>query len=434
MITAYFFLFFKTYSEESVAQSADHVVSLDTKRITNTVIWTYLTTPSLWKVGRIFSSSEEVDWNDMVRIPDYVFAFHVAGQPNNLWYAVFEVKDEEDFSRGLAKYGFEQIENSNYYLSKKTELQFVRYNDKLLLANGGINDKSFIAETAEQLFQRNKHIERSKLQQNVEIGNHVAWTFSGNDIIKSISGSLGFDKASITSLVNISFNTPERIPQMVFDKAIDIPVDIAITQPPSELYGLVPESLKQKTSRWLNFNIDSLFLPSNSYYQLQVGTFISKNDTAISYSYDDNFNPIEKKVVNKILEPSFDFEVYGSNVAAVYNYWNNTGILEKTPEGELFTSMPLVKSYCSIKDSMLLNIRSNNWQNMPRAIQTDSCFLSASVNALALTDSLIKYIPDPIAPFISKIATINILAKKANAGEIKIETVIARRKDKLWFE
>lgn len=257
---ACFFLFFKTYSEKNIAENADHIISIDTKRITNTVIWTYITTPSLWNPGKIFASKKEVDWKDMVRIPDYVFIFHIAGQPNNAWYTVLEVKDEDDFSEGLASYGFVYAADTKQFISNKLGLAFVRQHNKLLIGNAGIDDKNLIAAVAEKLFIQDKHIAREKLKQNIDIPDHVAWTFSGNDILKSANGSAGFDKTAIHSVVNIVLNDPGNIPQSVFSKVVDIPVNLAFTQPSPALYKLIPDSSKQKASRWLNFDIDSLFL------------------------------------------------------------------------------------------------------------------------------------------------------------------------------
>ena len=431
---ACFFLFFKTFSEKNVAENADHIISLDTKRITNTIIWTYITTPSLWKTGKLFSSKSQVDWKDMVKIPDYVFIFHITGQPPNAWYTVLEVKDEDDFKEGLALYGFVNVTPSNRVVSKKAGLAFVRYQNKLLVGNAGVEDTTLISETAERLFMQNKHIVRENLQQHIDIANHVAWTFSGNDFVKNISGGAGFDKERIHSMVNIILSEPCNMSQSVFSKSIDIPANLAFTQPSAILYKHIPDASRQKASRWLNFNIDSLFLPSNNYYQLLVGKFVNKTDTAVSYEYDADFNPIEKRVVNNVLQPSFELKVNGKNARDIYNYWSNNGIIDKTTEGDLFTSMPFVKSYCSVKEDSLLIIRSNNWNVFSKTALTDSCFLSASINTLMLSDSVMKYLPASLLPLVQKIASINLLAKNAANNGIKVDMVIDKRRDKEWVD
>ncbi|MFT3945892.1 MAG: hypothetical protein QM763_02865 [Agriterribacter sp.] len=433
-IAVYFFLFFKTYNEEQVSADADHIISIDTKRITNTVIWTYITTPKLWKPGKIFSLSDEVDWKDMVKIPDYIFVFHVKDQPLNAWYAVLEVKDETDFAKGLRRYGFVKAAGTERYISSQTGLELIVYKKKILVGNAGIADKSMIAAVAEKILVQGQHIQRARLQQNVDIPNHIAWIFSGNDAVKNISGSAGFDKTGISSVIDIILNKPTQMLQQVFSINQALPADIAFVQPPASLYNRLSDTAKTKISSLLNFNIDSLFLSNNTYYHLQVGKFISRIDTAVSYTYDADFNPVEKKVVNNILEPSFSFDIKGPDANSIYTYWQSNKNIEQTPEGTLFTSMPLVKSYCLLSDSSRLNIRSNNYNMPSKAELTDSCLLYTSVNILSMPDSLMKFLPANIVPLLRKIAGIVIYSKQPAAGKITIEATITKQKGEEWFD
>lgn len=434
IITACFFLFFKTYSEKNVSPRADYIVSIDTKRITNSVIWTYITTPSLWKVGKIFSSDGKVDWKDMVKVPDYVFIFHVSGETAAAWYTVLEVKDEKDFEEGLAVYGFQKVDGTNRYISKQTGLEFIKNGKQVLVGNAAIDDKTLITEIANELFVQGKHIDRVRLQQNTEIANHVAWTFTGNDLVKSIAGSAGFDKETISSFVDIQFTKSVFSSQRLFRQSNDLIAGIGFAQPSASLYSLIPDSSKQRVSRLVNFNIDSLFLPSNYYYQMQIGELKNRVDTAISYSFDDDFNQVEKKVINNVIEPSFSFGIYGKDVTPIYDYWNNNKTIEKTAEGDLFTPMPLVKSYCHINADSSLNIQSNNFNKQQGSTLTDSCLLYGFVNMLHIPDSMMKYVPTQLVPLIRKISSINTYAKNTASGSITIETTISKRKEKEWFE
>src|SRR5437868_1319253 len=97
----YIKLFYKTYTVQAVAKSADCILVLDVKRITNTIIWQFITTPGQWKASSGSSKSKPgVNWKDMVELPDYVMPFHVKDQPVNTWYLVLTVKDENNFNTG----------------------------------------------------------------------------------------------------------------------------------------------------------------------------------------------------------------------------------------------------------------------------------------------------------------------------------------------
>ncbi|MCC6287016.1 MAG: hypothetical protein IT249_03960 [Chitinophagaceae bacterium] len=433
-VTVYFFLFFKTYSETGITSNADHIISLDVKRITNTVIWTYITTPSLWKVGKIFSSSGKVDWKDMVKIPDYIFIFHVKDQPLNAWYTVLEIKDEGDFNKGLALYGFSNIPGTQRYASKETGLECIRFRDKLLIGNLAVENKALIAETAAQLFVRENHIDKNRLRRITKAAEHLAWDFNGNELLKNINGGASFNNNSITARVNAFINTAIEPAPVKFNKPEGFLLSAGFVQPPGELYRLIGDSSKQKASRWLNFNIDSLFLPGNSHYQTGIKNFINKTDTAVTYAYDADFNQVENKVINKIWEPSFSFEAYGRDISGIYNYWNRNKNIEKTPEGDLFTAMPFVKSYCSTGGGSLLSIRSYNYSQPVTVTATDSCFLYASLDVLKIPDSLVKYLPDHIRPFLRKIASVFVIAKSVTRQRITVDASIDKRKGEEWFE
>lgn len=161
------------------------------------------------------------------------------------------------------------------------------------------------------------------------------------------------------------------------------------TQPPARLYSLLPDSAKMNISKAVNFNIDSLLLQNNYAYSLDMAKIQPRIDSAISYSYDDNFNPIEKVVVNNIMEPSFNFIVKGENVANIYSYWNNNGKLETTSAGQLFIPVPFVKSYCRIKNEKELSIISGNYQ--PATGQFINCIFFFNILPHKIPGELQKY-------------------------------------------
>ncbi|HNL64060.1 MAG TPA: hypothetical protein PKL81_03135, partial [Ferruginibacter sp.] len=115
-------LFYKTWNKTRVPASADAVLVLDVKRVTNTLIWQFLSTPSKWKTGNLFSKrSKDTSWRDMFKLPDYVFAFHAKNQSLNNWYTVLSMDSRKGFEAGLAKFAFRRI-NDREYTNKEAGL------------------------------------------------------------------------------------------------------------------------------------------------------------------------------------------------------------------------------------------------------------------------------------------------------------------------
>ena len=145
-IFGYIKLFYKTYSEKAVAQSADCVVAIDVKRITNTLIWGFITTPSQWKkLSLSHKKSKKISWDDMVELPNYILAFHAHNQPASIWYSLFTIKDKTDFEKGMSQFGFEKNAEGTY-LQKANGLYLSIYNDKVLLAKATEQDKNYISD------------------------------------------------------------------------------------------------------------------------------------------------------------------------------------------------------------------------------------------------------------------------------------------------
>lgn len=430
---ACYFLFFKTFSEKTVSADADHIISLDVKRITNTVIWNYLTTPELWKSDKQLPKPKKTDWSDIVRLPDYIFIFHVKNQPVNAWYTVFEIKNEEDFNKGLSEFGFTKIGNKPLFISKQMGLAVMRYANKILVGNEVLENKELIEETANKLFLEQKYIERQKLKQHTEIPKHLVWNFKGDHFFETITGQAELDKEKISASINIILSQPINFEPVVFNKPVDFMASLGMTQPPDTLYNLINDSIRQTASRWLNFNIDSLFLPDNRFYQTNVNSLITRVDTAISYVFDEDFNQVEKKVLNQVVEPAFNFTLKGIGATSLYNYWNTIGILQNTNEGNLFTAMPLVKTYCTLKEKDALSLVAENFRNTPKTTATDSCLFYAYIDFERIPEMLLKYLPNEVLPFLQKIATVNLTLKNEGDKKMNIDLTIEKQYGKTWF-
>ena len=167
MVFGYIKLFHKTYTVSAVVKNADCIVALDVKRITNTLLWHIISTPGQWKTISFSSGKkEEVNWKDMVKIPDYVLAFHVKDQPAGIWYVVLHVKDDNDFNKGLQYYHFEKI-NPAEYTSSELGIRFFKSGNKVLITNAIENDR-YLSNVANELFVKKAYIAKQSLLKAIE--------------------------------------------------------------------------------------------------------------------------------------------------------------------------------------------------------------------------------------------------------------------------
>ncbi len=414
LVWGYVHFFYKTYSNTAVTGSADCIIAIDVKRITNTFIWNFITTPAQWKTGSVFkSSSKTISWKDMVLLPDYIFPFHVKDQPANAWYVVFTVKDEADFAKGLLQYQFVKL-NSYEYISASSGIHFYKYGDKILAANAAVTNKNLLSIVADDLFIKKNYQSKNSLKKIIDAESHAALYLPENIFLQQqavVTANFNKQQIEIKSILipnkNFSFT------QHNFNHTTASLCNLGFTQPSAAVYNLLSENSKKNISRILNLNIDSILLPGNKYYQLTVSGFKQRTDSAISYSFDDDFNKVENAVVNYIKEPAFDFIITGDSVVNIYRHWQRNNILETAPGGEIFTAIPFVKSYCTLMGANQLKIRSGNYQQQP-ADKNQQCIFFLHVLLSKIPVDILKYLPDNFTEAFGNIEKFEAEAKEIN--------------------
>jgi hypothetical protein len=432
LIFGYIKLFYKTYSEEVVAKSADSIVAIDIKRITNTIIWQYITTPSLWKISSSSKKTDLVSWKDMVEIPDYVLAFHASGQPANAWYSVLQIKDETTFAKGIQQQHFEKID-SNIFISKEADIQFYRNNKSILLTSASVENNSLTTIAAE-LFLQKSYITKTDLAKLIDAKSHVTLKLHADNFLQEDAIiTANFDANKITIEGNIIPKKEFSFTENKFYCIESSLLTLGFTQPSKNIFALLNDSTKANISKAINVNIDTLMQQSNKWYSLDVAGIKPRADSAITYTYDDDFNKVEKVVVNNIEEPAFNFTIYGDSISKIYNNWIFSNKLEKTNAGYLFTAMPFVKSYCTVEEGKALHITSNNYET-PSIDKSITAIFFVNVLISKIPASLLKYIPTNISKSIENFEQIEVVVRKNDQGAF-LKTIINKKKsDKPMWE
>ncbi len=430
LVFGYIKFFYKTYSESAVIKNADRIIVVDVKRITNTLIWQYITTPSQWKGGRLFPKEDDkVSWKDMFVLPDYVFAFHAKGQPDNAWYVQLIIKDKADFEKGLAQFQFEKI-NEHQYVSKLHGIHFLINDDKVLAANAAVPDITYLTTVADELFNKRSYTSRATLAKVIKAKSHLAVYIEPNKFLqKEAIVSANFNKHNIEISCTFTPGTQYVFTEGNFTFNQGDLFTTGFTQPSPEFYALLTPSTKEKISKALNANIDSVMLASNERYNMKLPEFIQRTDSAITYTFDDEFNKVEKVVINNIQEPAFNFTITGANVTSIYKYLQRNGKLEKTASGELFTPMPLVKSYCSLTNDKQLVIKAANYR-VVEEYGSINAVLFLNIAVAKIPADIQKYLPAQIIKAISNIEAVKLAATKKE-GAILLSAFFVKKNNGL---
>ncbi|MBL0181874.1 MAG: hypothetical protein IPP96_06055 [Chitinophagaceae bacterium] len=427
LVAGYLKLFYKTWSEKAVPASADCVVALDIKRITNTLLWNLVTTPSQWKIGKFLSKkARDTSWRDMVNIPDYVLAFHSKAQPANAWYLLLDINSHAGFEAGLKKFGFEKL-SSNEFASKTAGIYLFVNNDKVLAGKARVEDSSLVRQVAKELFTEKKFISRKELQKAIDAKSHLAVYVASNDLLQETGiVTANFDKEKIKIAGTFIPDKRYSFKEENFIYPSGSLCVLGCTQPSPAVFNLLNKS---SLSRSLSMDVDSVFIQSNTSYSLNLQEIKERTDSAITYTYDDEFNKVEKLVVNNIQEPSFSFFINGQNISPVYDYLQRNNKLESTANGDVFLPMPLVRSYCRKRSESSLSITAFNYGG-PKADSDTRAILFFRLSLTKIPKNLFRYLPDDITKSLSNMDEINLSVNQKNE-QLHITGMLTKRKNSL---
>lgn len=355
MAFLYWLGFYKQLDHKTIPQNTDGIIMIDVKNTRNHFIFSYLKNPSLWGSGNTASKkSKSFDFSGLgIAVPDYLMLFHVRNLPLDQWYFVVTIDNETQFDKALAEAKFVKTKSNKSltcYYSKITKGYLIRYKNQILYCYNALKHEKICTQTAENLFINHHYFDSEKIEKTIGTSNAVTVWIEKNQLLEKdgmlnislkedeivADGQLtwkskykktfGFNQNS-NALLSLGFN-------------IDILHDQGIIK--NNLAGI---------NKITGFDVDSVLIHHPTQTELIFHQIIEKKDSAITYDYDDDFNPIKKVVVHTTREPSFYFSMKTDNSKKIYDYLKSQKIID---EHEVFINFPLAVTKTSVSNNSLI--------------------------------------------------------------------------------
>ena len=422
IIFGYIKLFNSTINKKAVPSNADMVSTVDVKKLIRTVLWDVITHPSKWK----FSSSGTdtaalIDLKDVFEIPDYVQVFHLTGEQVKNWYCLLQIKKERLFDKALIQRGFTKI-NSNEYTSATMNMGITKNENNIIVSSYALDSSVNLKNVSNLLFTKKEFLPVEKFSKIASANSHLTLFIAANEFLQN-------DALLKLNISNSSINidgelTPQAAYTFVennFTFNSDALLSLGFTQPSASVYNAICKTDKENISKAIGVNMDTLFIPSNKHYSLSIAGIKPRVDSAITYTYDDDFNKVEKVVVNNVEEPDYSFTIEGDSVQNIYKNWIANKTITTSDAGALFRPMPFVKSFCSVKDSKQLIIAPTNFSSLGNKEQKKAVFY-CNILVEKLGEKYLKYFSDDIKNAIIKVGKVNIVCNQNNNKlELKVQ-------------
>lgn len=367
-VAVYFVAFHKNKNLQYIPDNADAVVLIDTKKLTGQYLFSLITHPSKWSGSKTKSKSPGSLKDAGIRIPDFLQIFHIKGTQFSEWYSILELKDPQKLITFLKKQKFTDKGDNHF---QKEQFFFM------------IKGNHCIAGTSDRAFET---IQKRLFQNYV----HPAW-----EADKFIQNTLG----------SISFISGNKI-QNFFIELNEDEIEIKNNSNPEIFNGIA--SKLQKGNQFLELELDKenirnftrffnkSIADSSQAVSLKATANLQQiNDTIVTYEYDDNFNEVEKKTVQKITQPSYMINIQSNDPEKTWKYFqsekwinnenqftaipfqpnkiiqNNNGVTIRSTRNPIAMSPQLNENYIVIRNNMLLYSSLKTLSNTEKRIISD---------------------------------------------------------------
>lgn len=290
----YFVFYHKQNTKIFSPQEADAIILIDTKKLIREYVYSLAGHPSLW--FEIKEKNTISFRKSGVKIPDFLQAFHLKNSKVSNWYSVFELEDKKTFLLFLKQQKFTDLGNQMF---RKDQVFIKFFGGNLIIGSSSddferINNQLFHSSQA-NLFDADALVTNG-------LGSIILNTKKGSH---NLSIELKHDEIEIRNQSDSYDPSPAISKLLKTDSFLETELDA--------------ENIKIFSSFF-----DKTFADSSSINQMKVSVHLKEeNDTIITYSYDDNFNEVEKKTFQKIIQPNYIIDFQSSNPEKTELYFQN---------------------------------------------------------------------------------------------------------------
>jgi len=306
--TVYFVFYYQKDTKIFSPKEADAIILVDTKKLTREYVYSLAGHPSLWFESK---GKNKISFKKSgVKIPDFLQVFHLKNSKVSNWYSVFELEDRKTFLLFLKQQKFTDLGNQMF---RKDQI-YIKLLGKNLIIGSSNDDFERINNQLFHSFQVNL-FDADALVTN-GLGSIILNTKKGSH---NLSFELRHDEIEIRNQSDSYDPSPAISKLLKTDSFLETELDA--------------ENIKSFSSIF-----DETFADSSSINQMKASVHLEEvNDTIITYSYDDNFNEVEKKTFQKIIQPNYIIDFQSLNLEKTKLYFQNKKWINAQKQ---FTAIP----------------------------------------------------------------------------------------------
>lgn len=292
--TVYFVFYYQKDTKIFSPKEADAIILVDTKKLTREYVYSLAGHPSLWFESK---GKNKISFKKSgVKIPDFLQVFHLKNSKVSNWYSVFELEDRKTFLLFLKQQKFTDLGNQMF----RKDLVFIKIWGRNCIVGSSSDDFERINN---QLFHSS--------QANLFDADALVTNGLGSIILNTKKGSHNLSVELRHDEIEIRNQSDSYDPSPVISKLL-------------ETDSFLETKLDAENIKNFSSIFDKTFADSSSVNEIKASVHLEEvNDTIITYSYDDNFNEVEKKTFQKIIQPNYIIDFQSLNPEKTKLYFQN---------------------------------------------------------------------------------------------------------------
>ena len=394
----------------SIPVSTNALLKINVDELYKTLALSYIKHPKQYSGGDKKGIKEKIDdLNTGLKIPANIYLYSLNGSGKTTFFSSFELKDTLAFNHFIAKNTSLPLikKDTGFFQSKDSTICILFNTTNAVLAFTPQKEqvKTVMAEILNQ--KKMVKIGESKFNNLVDLSDHVLFQDAENLCkVNFTDGKISFSNEFISKLIE-----PAPKPQ---HRVLNPESTVSMWLNGKYKSNLPKKNLATSPSILSKYNFLKFY---KGYLDFEWTNTITQVDTVVGYEYNDDFERVEKKILQDRKIPAIAINM-SANDQEVSDYLKSLGVLDQ-PTGKISRTMiPLYQTYFkgnggNIQLSTLQSIK----PDLKRIPAEDFFYFKVDFK------KLLKQMPMPlIAENLRNFSQLEIKAKSIGKDKIKLES------------
>jgi len=394
----------------SIPVSSNALLKINVDEFYKTIAVSYIKHPNQYSGADKKGIKEKVDdLNTGLKIPANIYIYSLNGKAKTTFFSSFEIADTLAFNRFIQKKSALSLikKDSNFFQSKDSTF-FILFN-KTTVAFAYTPQKEQVKTALIEILNRKNMIKvgESRFKQLVNLSDHISFQNTENfSKINFNDGKINFSNEFINQMILPAAKPQHRVlnPESTMGMWLNAKFKSALPK-------------KNQTGAPSLLSKDSFFRFYKDYVDFEWTNTITQVDTVVGYEYNDDFERVEKKVLQDRKIPFISMNLT-ANDHEVSDYLKSLGALDQST-GKISSSMiPLYQVYFKGNNGNIqLSTVQSAKPDLKKTASDDFFYFKVDFK------KLIKQTPMPlIADKLGTFSQLEIKAKSIGKDKIKLES------------